>query len=64
MRGKQIENVPVTVEVIDLELRVLVALRAADGEFGTPVPPMCRFDQLLDQRLQLAWGRDHRPVRG
>lgn len=51
-------SVPATVEIIDLELRVLVALRAADGEFGTPVPPMCRFDHLLDQRLHLVWSQD------
>lgn len=43
-----------TVERIDVELRLLVALRAADGDFGTTVPSMRLFDQLLDHRLTLA----------
>ncbi|MCG7598035.1 hypothetical protein [Mycobacterium sp. PSTR-4-N] len=38
--------------IIDLELRVLVAYRAADGVYGE-VPPMSVFDELLDQRLHL-----------
>ena len=41
-----------TVTIIDLELRVLVAYRAADGAYGD-VPPMSVFDELLDQRLHL-----------
>ncbi len=41
-----------TVTIIDLELRVLVAYRAADGVYGE-VPPMSVFDELLDQRLRL-----------
>lgn len=41
-----------TVTIIDLELRVLVAYRAADGVYGE-VPPMSVFDELLDQRLHL-----------
>ena len=41
-----------TVTIIDLELRVLVAYRAADGLYGE-VPPMSVFDELLDQRLHL-----------
>jgi hypothetical protein len=40
--------------MIDLELRVLVAMRAANGDFGTAVPPIRRFDELLDQRLELS----------
>jgi hypothetical protein len=51
--------VAITVEIIDLELRLLVALRAADGEFGTSIPPMQRFDELLDHRLTLAKSQSH-----
>lgn len=46
-----------TVTIIDLELRVLVAYRAADGVYGD-VPPMRVFDELLDQRLQLMAASD------
>jgi len=48
--------VVITVETIDLQLRLLVALRAAKGDFGTSVPPTRLFDQLLDHRLTLANG--------
>lgn len=41
-----------TVSIIDLEMRVLVAYRAADGLYGE-VPPMSVFDEMLDQRLRL-----------
>lgn len=41
-----------TVKVVDLELRLMVAYRAAEGLYGD-VPPMSVFDELLDQRLQL-----------
>jgi hypothetical protein len=46
-----------TVTIVDLELRVLVAYRAANGAYGK-VPPMSVFDELLDLRLRLvALGR-------
>lgn len=41
-----------TVKIIDLELRVLVAYRAAGGVYGE-VPPVSVFDELLDLRLRL-----------
>lgn len=41
-----------TVTIIDLELRVMVAYRAADGAYGE-VPPTSVFDSLLDERLKL-----------
>lgn len=41
-----------TVTIVDLELRVLVAYRAANGAYGE-VPPMSVFDELLDLRLRL-----------
>lgn len=41
-----------TVVIVDLELRVLVAYRAANGVYGE-VPPMTVFDELLDLRLHL-----------
>ncbi len=47
-----------TVTIIDLELRVLVAYRAADGVYGDVPPPMRVFDELLDQRLQLMAASD------
>lgn len=51
-----------TVEIVDLELRVLVAYRAAGGVHGE-VPPMRVFDELLDARLVLmAPSGDHEYV--
>lgn len=43
-------------EIVDAELRVLVALRVLKGDFGMSAPAMDRIDLLLDKRLNLTHG--------
>ncbi|OBF77072.1 hypothetical protein A5751_23115 [Mycolicibacterium fortuitum] len=50
-----------TIRMIDAELRVLAAIRAACRRAGDRPPNTARIDGLLDERLQLACLPTDRP---